>query len=197
MGKFLSKIFGKKQIRILMLGLNAAGKTTILYKLKLNQRVRTVPTIGFNVETVTYKDVKFNVWDVGGQDRIKPLWRHYYTDTQALIFVVDCGDRERIDEAREELHYVIKDSEMQDAVILIYANKQDIPGAMDSHEVQEKLGLTRLRDRNWHVQPTNRIFPVLWILTKFKKNWDLLDYVTETGTFNPLVQRLEKVFVKG
>ncbi|GJQ72759.1 hypothetical protein Trydic_g1412 [Trypoxylus dichotomus] len=136
-----------------MLGLNAAGKTTILYKLKLNQSVTTVPTIGFNVETVTYKDVKFNVWDVGGQDRIKPLWRHYYADTQGLIFVVDCGDRERIDEARDELHYVIKDNEMQDVVILIYANKQDIPDAMDPHEIQEKLGLTRLRDRNWHIQP--------------------------------------------
>lgn len=137
-----------------MLGLNAAGKTTILYKLKLNQCVTTVPTIGFNVETVTYKDVKFNVWDVGGQDRIKPLWRHYYADTQGLVFVVDCGDRERIDEAREELHRVIKDTEMRECIILVLANKQDIPDAMDTHEIQEKLGLTRLRDRNWHVQLT-------------------------------------------
>lgn len=72
-----------------MLGLDAAGKTTILYKLKLNQSVTTIPTVGFNVETVTYKNVKFNVWDVGGQDKIRPLWRHYYTGTQGLVFVVD------------------------------------------------------------------------------------------------------------
>lgn len=102
MGKLLSKIFGNKEMRILMLGLDAAGKTSecsesphicltiptnflllsptaILYKLKLGQSVTTIPTVGFNVETVTYKNVKFNVWDVGGQDKIRPLWRHYYT----------------------------------------------------------------------------------------------------------------------
>ncbi|KAI9515977.1 hypothetical protein NQZ68_020505 [Dissostichus eleginoides] len=106
-------------------------------------------TIGFNVETVTYKNVKFNVWDVGGQDKIRPLWRHYYTGTQGLIFVVDCADRDRIDEARQELHRIINDREMRDAIILIFANKQDLPDAMKPHEIQEKLGLTRIRDRNW------------------------------------------------
>ncbi|CAG9136349.1 unnamed protein product [Plutella xylostella] len=127
MGKLLSKIFGNKEMRILMLGLDAAGKTTILYKLKLGQSVTTIPTVGFNVETVTYKNVKFNVWDVGGQDKIRPLWRHYYTGTQGLIFVVDCADRDRIDEARQELHRIINDREMRDAIILIFANKQDLP----------------------------------------------------------------------
>ncbi|KRY65310.1 DNA repair and recombination protein RAD54B [Trichinella pseudospiralis] len=150
MGKLLSKLFGHKEMRALMLGLDAAGKTTILYKLKLGQSVTTIPTVGFNVETVTYKNVKFNVWDVGGQDKIRPLWRHYYTGTQALIFVVDCADRDRIDEARQELHRIINDREMREAVILVFANKQDIVEAMKPHEVQEKLGLTRLRDRNWY-----------------------------------------------
>ncbi|KAI5232089.1 Adp-Ribosylation Factor 6 [Manis pentadactyla] len=154
MGKVLSKIFGNKEMRILMLGLDAAGKTTILYKLKLGQSVTTIPTVGFNVETVTYKNVKFNVWDVGGQDKIRPLWRHYYTGTQGLIFVVDCADRDRIDEARQELHRIINDREMRDAIILIFANKQDLPDAMKPHEIQEKLGLTRIRDRNWYVQPS-------------------------------------------
>ncbi len=79
--KMMGKIFGSKEMRLLMLGLDAAGKTTILYKLKLGQDVTTIPTVGFNVETVTYKNVKFNVWDVGGQDKIRPLWRHYYSGT--------------------------------------------------------------------------------------------------------------------
>jgi len=87
MGKIVSKVFGNKEMRILMLGLDAAGKTTILYKLKLGQSVNTIPTVGFNVETVTYKNVKFNVWDVGGQDKIRPLWRHYYTGTQVRLSV--------------------------------------------------------------------------------------------------------------
>ncbi|XP_067412840.1 ADP-ribosylation factor 6-like isoform X1 [Emydura macquarii macquarii] len=160
MGKMLSKIFGNKEMRILMLGLDAAGKTTILYKLKLGQSVTTIPTVGFNVETVTYKNVKFNVWDVGGQDKIRPLWRHYYTGTQGLIFVVDCADRDRIDEGRQELHRIINDREMRDAIILIFANKQDLPDAMKPHEIQEKLGLTRIRDRNWP-------HPGLWFTIPF------------------------------
>jgi small GTP-binding protein len=81
----MGKIFGSKEMRLLMLGLDAAGKTTILYKLKLNQDVTTIPTVGFNVETVTYKNVKFNVWDVGGQDKIRPLWRHYFSGKSGLI----------------------------------------------------------------------------------------------------------------
>lgn len=83
--KMLGKIFGSKEMRLLMLGLDAAGKTTILYKLKLNQDVTTIPTVGFNVETITYKNVKFNVWDVGGQDKIRPLWRHYYSGKSLLL----------------------------------------------------------------------------------------------------------------
>lgn len=88
----------------------------------------TIPTVGFNVESVTYKNVKFNVWDVGGQDKIRPLWRHYYSGTQGLIFVVDSSDTARVEEARSELHKIINDREMKDALLLVFANKQDVPG---------------------------------------------------------------------
>jgi len=77
---------------------------------------------------VTYKNVKFNVWDVGGQDKIRPLWRHYYTGTQGLVFVVDSQDRERVDEAKQELHRILSDREMKDCLLLVFANKQDLPG---------------------------------------------------------------------
>ena len=98
-------------ITMIPVGLDAAGKTTILYKLKLGEIVTTIPTIGFNVETVEYKNISFTVWDVGGQDKIRPLWRHYFQNTQGLIFVVDSNDRERIDGengAKEELHRMVK-----------------------------------------------------------------------------------------
>lgn len=85
LSKMMGKIFGSKEMRLLMLGLDAAGKTTILYKLKLGQDVTTIPTVGFNVETVTYKNVKFNVWDVGGQDKIRPLWRHYFSGASGYV----------------------------------------------------------------------------------------------------------------
>ena len=127
MGSMFSKIWarmlGNTEMRILMVGLDAAGKTTILYKLKLGEVVTPIPTSGFNVEEVSYKNISFHVWDVGGQDKIRQLWRHYYTNTQGIIFVVDSNDRDRVDDAREELHKMINDEELKDAVVLVYANK--------------------------------------------------------------------------
>lgn len=154
MGQSIKKLFGNKEMRILMLGLDAAGKTTILYKLKMGQSIATIPTVGFNVETVKYKNVNFNVWDVGGQDKIRPLWRHYFTGTQGLIFVVDSADTDRIDEAREELHRIVNDREMKDAFILIMANKQDLDRALKPDELIELLDMKSIRGHEWLVQPT-------------------------------------------
>jgi len=164
MGSIFTKLFsgwGKSEKRILIVGLDAAGKTTILYKLKLGEVVTTIPTIGFNVETVEYKNISFTVWDVGGQDKIRPLWRHYYQNTQGIIFVVDSNDRERIDDtsgadnsAKEELHRMLAEDELRDAVVLVFANKQDLPNAMSVNEVTEKLGLNQLRNRKWYIQAT-------------------------------------------
>jgi len=137
-----------------MVGLDAAGKTTILYKLKLGEIVTTIPTIGFNVETVEYKNINFTVWDVGGQDKIRPLWRHYFQNTQGLIFVVDSNDRERINEAHEELNKMLNEDELREAAVLIFANKQDLPNAMSVAEITDKLGLHSLRSRKWYIQST-------------------------------------------
>ncbi|CAN6450998.1 unnamed protein product [Victoria cruziana] len=109
LSRMIRMLFAKREMRILMVGLDAAGKTTILYKLKLGEIVTTIPTIGFNVETVEYKNVSFTVWDVGGQDKIRPLWRHYFQNTQGLIFVVDSNDKDRIVEARDELHRMLSE----------------------------------------------------------------------------------------
>jgi ADP-ribosylation factor 1/2 len=89
--------------------------------------VTTIPTIGFNVETVEYKHIQFTVWDVGGQDKIRPLWRHYFQNTQGIIFVVDSNDRERISEARDELLRMLNEDELRGAFLLVFANKQDLP----------------------------------------------------------------------
>lgn len=82
---------------------------------------------GFNVETVEYRNIQFTVWDVGGQDKIRPLWRHYFQNTQGIIFVVDSNDRDRVPEAREELQRMLNEDELRDALLLVFANKQDLP----------------------------------------------------------------------
>jgi len=153
-GKLFDTLFGKKEMRILMVGLDAAGKTTILYKLKLGEIVTTIPTIGFNVETVEYKNISFTVWDVGGQDKIRPLWRHYFQNTQGLIFVVDSNDRERFNEARDELNRMLQEDELRDAVVLVFANKQDLPNASSAGQLSDTLGLSTMRNRSWYIQAT-------------------------------------------
>ncbi|KAI4772760.1 ARF/SAR superfamily, partial [Aureobasidium sp. EXF-3400] len=152
--RLFDRLWGKKEMRILMVGLDAAGKTTILYKLKLGEIVTTIPTIGFNVETVEYKNIQFTVWDVGGQDKIRPLWRHYFQNTQGIIFVVDSNDRDRVVEAREELQRMLNEDELRDALLLVFANKQDLPNAMNAAEITDKLGLHSLRQRAWYIQST-------------------------------------------
>mmetsp|Transcript_71103 Transcript_71103/g.125710 ORF Transcript_71103/g.125710 Transcript_71103/m.125710 type:complete len:181 (+) Transcript_71103:69-611(+) len=152
MGLVFTKIwerFGKQERRIVMVGLDAAGKTTVLYKLKLGEVVTTIPTIGFNVETVEYKNISFTVWDIGGQDKIRKLWRHYYVGTHGVIFVIDSTDRDRIQNARDELWQLLRDDEMSDAVLLVLANKQDLPDAMTTADVSQKLGLAELRHRHF------------------------------------------------
>ena len=148
----IDRFFPKRPCRIIMLGLDNAGKTTVLYKLKLGEVVSTIPTIGFNVETVEYKNISFTVWDVGGQDKIRPLWRHYFQNTEGLIFVVDSNDRERIAEARDELNRMLAEDELREAVLLVFANKQDLPHAMNPAEITDKLGLHNMRNRNWYIQ---------------------------------------------
>jgi len=135
-----------------MVGLDNAGKTTILYKMKMGELVTTIPTIGFNVESIQYQNVSFTVWDVGGQDKIRPLWRHYFDNTQGLIFVVDSNDKDRIAEARDELHKLLQNSELSKAKVLVFANKQDLSNVLSPTEVTEKLYLGRLAQKVWYVQ---------------------------------------------
>ena len=174
MGSFLAKLassFGRiKDAKILMVGLDAAGKTTTLYKLKLGENVTTIPTIGFNVEGIQSPSQNLNltVWDIGGQDKIRPLWRHYFMGSGAVIFVVDSNDRLRILEARDELLKVLESDEIMLSTgggkktggkpsVLILANKQDLPNSMSPSEICEKMDLkSTVGDTlgyQWFLQP--------------------------------------------
>ncbi|XP_047083627.1 ADP-ribosylation factor-like [Lolium rigidum] len=153
MGLTFTKLFSgrlaNKEMRILLLGLDAAGKTTILYKLTLGEVVTTIPTLGFNVETMGYNNMSFTMWDVSGHAKVRPLWTHYFGNTQAIVFVVDSSDRDRVDDARCELHRMLNEDRLRDVVLLVLANKNDLPNAMDAAEITDKLGLHSLRRRHW------------------------------------------------
>jgi small GTP-binding protein len=135
-----------------MVGLDAAGKTTILYKLNIGEVVETYPTIGSNVEDWTYRNIKFQVWDLGGQQALRPTWRTYFVNTHAVIMVVDSADQDRLDLARGELQSILQTDELRDACLLIFANKQDIKGALSAAELSESLALHTVRNHDWHIQ---------------------------------------------
>ncbi len=158
MGIRLSKLFRvKKNVRIIMLGLDNAGKTTLLYKLKLNEIVTTIPTVGFNVECVSYRNINFTIWDVGGQHRIRKLWDYYFENAFSLIFVIDSSDWKRIEEAKEELWGIMNNLEMEGKPLLVFSNKQDIEESYSVEEITIKLGLLNCKSRKWHVQGCSAI----------------------------------------
>lgn len=144
----------RKQIQILMVGLDGAGKRTLLTQLRPKADVQI---IGFNVGLLEYKNINFTVWEVGGQDRVRPLWRHYFSDTSGIVFVLDSADPSAMSDVRAELSWLLKEQQLSAAALLVLANKQDLEGAMGAAEIAEKLKLDSVRTRSWHVQTTNAI----------------------------------------
>ncbi|KUF97599.1 hypothetical protein AM588_10009328 [Phytophthora nicotianae] len=136
MSKVFAALFGSKEVRILILGLDNAGKTTILYRLQADEIEQTVPTIGFNMETLQYKNIKFQVWDLGGQTSIRPYWRCYYPNTDAIIYVVDSADVDRLNIAKQELHAMLE------------------KGALNAAQISEAMGLSDIRNRQWSIKET-------------------------------------------
>jgi len=155
MGKVFSNLFRplfhEKELKILLLGLDNAGKTTILYKLKINETVNTIPTIGFNVESIKRDGVNFTMWDLGGQDKIRSLWKHYYHNTDVLIFVVDSNDTERFKIAKKEFHSIMNEEDMKNAKVLIFCNKQDLPNACTTKRLSKDLEIGKLKNKI-HIQ---------------------------------------------
>jgi len=150
---WFASMMQKRAATILMVGLDAAGKTTILMKLKLNTVQETVPTIGFNVETVEYKSVKFHVWDVGGQEKLRQLWKHYYEGANAIIYVIDSNDRDRMGTAKSELSKLLTDPMLSAATLLVLCNKQDLPHRMTPSQIVDALDLRSMAaTRKWYVQ---------------------------------------------
>ncbi|TMW59755.1 hypothetical protein Poli38472_004824 [Pythium oligandrum] len=158
MGNFLRSAldalasFWSRPSKIVIVGLDGAGKTTLLYRIKNNATVDTTPTIGFNKESFKYKNIEFTALDFGGQTQIRPMWRVYLQQTDALIFVVDASDRNRIDEAADELKMVFENDALVKAKLLVYANKQDLAGCMSVRELESKLNLAAVTRNPSHIQ---------------------------------------------
>lgn len=147
------------KLRVVIAGLDSAGKTSVALKLQrgrahMGAATTTLPTIDFNVVQWKCRGTTFNVWDVGGQDSVRPLWRHHLVGADALVYVIDSSDRLRIRKAAEELHKLMLEQGMGRACLLIFANKIDLPHVLTQEQICHELQLDELGASDWLVQPS-------------------------------------------
>lgn len=157
MGFFISKVIdffsrSKNNFKIIILGIQNAGKTTILYRLSIGQLIKTTPTIGSNVEEISYNNVKFQAWDLGGQESMRSVWDVYFLNTDAVIYVIDSNDVDNYDESRTQFLKLLQNDNLKSAVILIFANKQDIITSKRVEELIQIYNLDKIKDHIWHIQ---------------------------------------------
>ncbi|NXO21994.1 ARL14 protein, partial [Cisticola juncidis] len=155
MGLQNAKASAGKRTNIVMLGLDSAGKSTLLYKFRYKDAFLTMPTIGFNVDMIEAgKDFTLTIWDVGGQKKMRELWSNFLGDTDGLLYVVDSSDKQRLDESRREFELILKNDSIKNVPVVVLANKQDVPGALNAEEITRKFKMKKFcSDRNWYVQP--------------------------------------------
>lgn len=142
----------EREARILVLGLDNAGKTTILKKMSDEDITHIMPTQGFNIKSLVQDNFKLNVWDIGGQREIRPYWSNYFENTDALVYVIDSSDRRRLEESGKELAELLPEDKLGGIPCLVFANKQDLMHASTAPEISEALGLEGIQDRIWQIQ---------------------------------------------
>ncbi|NXU10146.1 ARL14 protein, partial [Pardalotus punctatus] len=155
MGLQNTKPSAVKRANILMLGLDSAGKSTLLYKFRYKDVFLTTPTIGFNVDMIEAgKDFTLTFWDVGGQKKMREFWSNFLDDTDGLLYVVDSSDKHRLEESRREFELILKNESIKNVPVVVLANKQDLPGALNAEEITRIFKMKKYcSDRNWYVQP--------------------------------------------
>uniref|UniRef100_A0A915IA76 ADP-ribosylation factor-like protein 2 n=1 Tax=Romanomermis culicivorax TaxID=13658 RepID=A0A915IA76_ROMCU len=147
----------EKELRVLFLGLDNAGKTTILRKICGEDTSTVEPTLGFSIRTVEKDGYKLNCWDVGGQQSLRTYWRNYFEETDGLIWVIDSADRQRLEDCKNELQKLLVEERLAGATLLVLANKQDLPGALHINQIRENLELDAIKSHNWRIFATSAL----------------------------------------
>ena len=139
----------KKEPSILILGLDNAGKTTLLNYLTHEDNRDTKPTPGVNGKSIQCCGINLNVYDLGGQKAIREYWKYYYENVDALIYVVDASDEARIAECNESFQELLKEEKLKNVPVLAFGNKADLKNCLGPDEIIEKLNMNDITGRDW------------------------------------------------
>jgi ADP-ribosylation factor-like protein 2 len=131
--------------------LDNAGKTTIVKRINGEDVNEVSPTLGFNIKSMEYMGYQLNVWDVGGQKTLRSYWKNYFEQTDGLIWVVDSSDRRRVVECGAEMHHILMEERLAGASLLIFANKQDVAGALSTEQIAQAMRLQFITNRQWKI----------------------------------------------
>jgi len=145
---WLKSLFWKEEMELTLVGLQNSGKTTFVNVIASGQFVEDmIPTVGFNMRKVTKGNVTIKVWDIGGQPRFRSMWERYCRGVNAIVYMVDAADHEKIEGARNELHNLLDKPQLQQIPVLVLGNKRDLPNSLDEKELIEQLNLAAIQDR--------------------------------------------------
>ncbi|PAV78122.1 hypothetical protein WR25_01861 [Diploscapter pachys] len=157
LAKYWRLLWSGKEHKVILVGLDNAGKTTILYHFVTKDVVDTKPTIGSNVEEISYGNLRFVMWDIGGQESLRSSWSSYYNHTEFVIIVIDSADIARLPIVRDQLQSMLEHEDLAKASLLVLANKQDLPTALPASTISNQLGLTGIKNRRWQIQGCSAI----------------------------------------
>ena len=162
LSKLSSSLFCKKNYRILIVGLDNSGKTSILYRLKIGDLLNTKLTIGFNIEEIKYKGLNLTLWNIGGnnifyENKVRKLWKHYYQNTDGIIFVINSNEAKKFEHTKEALSLLIFNDEFINIPLLVFANKQDLLNAYLPDKIINILDMKKIKDNKWLIQGSSAV----------------------------------------
>uniref|UniRef100_A0A8C4TB95 ADP-ribosylation factor-like 8Bb n=1 Tax=Erpetoichthys calabaricus TaxID=27687 RepID=A0A8C4TB95_ERPCA len=145
---WFKSLFWKEEMELTLVGLQYSGKTTFVNVIASGQFSEDmIPTVGFNMRKVTKGNVTIKIWDIGGQPRFRSMWERYCRGVNAIVYMVDAADREKIEASRNELHNLLDKPQLQGIPVLVLGNKRDLPNALDEKQLIEKMNLAAIQDR--------------------------------------------------
>nr|CAD7402946.1 unnamed protein product [Timema poppensis]CAD7407309.1 unnamed protein product [Timema cristinae]CAD7433766.1 unnamed protein product [Timema monikensis]CAD7456982.1 unnamed protein product [Timema tahoe] len=145
---WFKSLFWKEEMELTLVGLQYSGKTTFVNVIASGQFSEDmIPTVGFNMRKITKGNVTIKVWDIGGQPRFRSMWERYCRGVNAIVYMVDAADPEKIEASRNELHHLLDKPQLTGIPVLVLGNKRDLPHALDENGLIERMNLSAIQDR--------------------------------------------------